>query len=78
MKITTALAVAVAVAICAPSAQAQPGSAGHHEPRLHRRHHRGGLLGNQVGGGSGKTIATAADSLMGCGAGQAIQDQRQA
>ncbi|GAA5072980.1 glycine zipper 2TM domain-containing protein [Lysobacter panacisoli] len=37
----------------------------------------GGLLGNQVGGGSGKKIATAAGAVGGAFAGRKIQDNQQ-
>lgn len=80
MKITTALAIAAACAMGAPCAQAQSqGQPGIMSLGCIGGAIAGGLLGNQVGGGTGKTVATAAGSLMGCGAGQAIQgqDQRQ-
>jgi uncharacterized protein YcfJ len=37
----------------------------------------GGLLGNQVGGGSGKKIATAAGAVGGAVAGRKIQEKQQ-
>jgi uncharacterized protein YcfJ len=37
----------------------------------------GGLLGNQVGGGSGKKIATAAGAVGGAVAGRKIQENQQ-
>jgi len=37
----------------------------------------GGLLGNQVGGGSGKTIATVAGAAGGAYAGRKIQENQQ-
>lgn len=78
MKITTALAIAAAFALNAPSAQAQTqGHLGIVSLGCIGGAIAGGLLGNRVGGGTGKTVATAAGSLMGCGVGQEIQGQDQ-
>lgn len=78
MKITTALAIAAAFALNAPSVRAQTqGQPGIMSLGCIGGAIAGGLLGNQVGGGTGKTVATAAGSLMGCAAGQAIQGQDQ-
>ncbi|MEC5080569.1 glycine zipper 2TM domain-containing protein, partial [Xanthomonas oryzae pv. oryzicola] len=37
----------------------------------------GGLLGNQVGGGNGKKLATVAGAVAGAAAGRTIQGNRQ-
>lgn len=66
MNITTALAIAAACAMGAPCAQAQSqGQPGIMSLGCIGGAIAGGLLGNQVGGGTGKTVATAAGSLMG-------------
>lgn len=76
MKVTTPLAIAAAIALNVSSAQAQTqGQPGIMSLGCIGGAIAGGLLGNQVGGGTGKTVATAAGSVMGCGAGQAIQGQ---
>ena len=58
-----------------PEAQ---GGEGRAQDRRHRdRRGGGGLLGNQIGGGSGKKIATAAGAVGGVIAGRKIQENQQ-